>query len=246
VSGMRLFGNFLLLVGATSLLVAALAFAVDRHGQDRILPRPVALEKDAGSPATTPTPQRDALVSGALEATAEPSRTAVPSETSTPVATREPTTTPTPTPTLANPGVPIRMAIPSLGVDSQVKEAGTYWEQGQLVWETLPFVVAHYRATAKAGEVGNAVFSGHVTSHNAGNVFQDLYQIELGDRVRVFTDAAEFVYEVSEVRLVLPTETSVMEPTSDERITLITCAGEWNPSKREYSHRLIVTAKLKR
>lgn len=138
------------------------------------------------------------------------------------------------------------MVIPSIGVDSVVQEVGTYWEKGQLAWETVPFVVGHYRTTAKAGESGNAVFSGHVSSRNAGNVFRDLYKVQLGDQLEIHTADASFIYEVTDVRLVLPTETSVMNPTLDARATLITCAGEWIPTERAFSHRLIVTAKLKR
>jgi sortase A len=150
------------------------------------------------------------------------------------------------TPTPARPGIPIRLEIPSIDVDSRVAEAGTTWENGQLIWETLPWLVAHYRATAGAGANGNAVFSGHVTSRNAGNVFKDLYKIRLDDEIRISTSESEFTYVVTGVRMVLPSDTSVMEPTGDATATLITCAGEWNPTQRNYSHRLIVTAKLKR
>jgi LPXTG-site transpeptidase (sortase) family protein len=153
---------------------------------------------------------------------------------------------PTPTRSTAKPGVPIRLVIPSIDIDSSVQEIGTYWENGELLWETVPFVVGHYRTTAKAGDTGNAVFSGHVTSRSAGNVFRDLFRIRVGDEVHIYTEDARFVYVVTDVRLVLPTETSVMDPTEDATATLITCAGEWIQSEREYTHRLIVTTKLKR
>jgi LPXTG-site transpeptidase (sortase) family protein len=125
-----------------------------------------------------------------------------------------------------------------------VQEIGTYRVEGQVYWETVPFVVGHYKTTAKAGETGNAVFSGHVTSRNAGNVLKDLYRMKVGDEIKIYTEESEFTYEVIRVRLVPPTEVGVMDPTSDASVTLITCAGEWIPEKREFSQRLIILAKL--
>ncbi|MHB0870507.1 MAG: sortase [Chloroflexota bacterium] len=137
------------------------------------------------------------------------------------------------------------MVIPSIDVDSPIQEIGTYQVDGQVYWETVPFIIGHYKTTAKVGDKGNAVFSGHVTSRNAGNIFKDLYKVKLGDEIQVFTEESEFIYEVSSIRLVPPTEISVMDPTPDATVTLITCAGEWVLEKREFTQRLIVVAKLK-
>ncbi len=196
-----------------------------------MLPRPVALASEGDSP-------------GGLRAGATPE--SIPAETAT--ATVEPTATvvPTVTPTPVTPGTPIRVVIPSIEVDSKVKEAGTYWQDGQQYYETLPWVVAHYRFTAKAGEVGNAVLTGHVTSKAAGNVFADLYKVQLGDVVRLYSEDNEFTYVVTDIRLVDPSDVGVMDSTPDATVTLITCAGEWIPSEHQYTQRLIVTAKLKR
>ena len=46
-----------------------------------------------------------------------------------------------------------------------------------------------------------------------------------------------------DVKLVPPEDTSVMASTPDETLTLITCGGTFDPVKREFSDRLIVTAK---
>ncbi|MHB0870626.1 MAG: sortase [Chloroflexota bacterium] len=226
----RLFGNILLLAGVASLLLAGVTYFADQAGGERVLPQPVAL---AGGTAPTEVP---------------PGGTPTATEAETPEATATGTATvlPTATPVPVIPGVPVRLAIPSIEVDSRVREAGTYWEKGQLYYETLPFVVAHYRTTARAGENGNAVFSGHVTSRNAGNVFRDLYEVQVGDELLLYSEEDEYRYLVTGVRLVEPTDVSVMDPTPDATATLITCAGEWIPAERQYSQRLIVTAKFKR
>ncbi len=226
-------GNILLAAGVLSLLLAGVAYYTDLMGGDRVLPRPVALAGGNGV-------ERASVGSPTATETATPAPTA----TATVLPTRTPLPMPTPTPIV--PEVPILVVIPSIGVESPVKEAGTYWYDKQLYYETLPFVVAHYRMTAKAGEKGNAVFSGHVTSRNAGNVFADLYKVQLGDEVHFYSENHEYSYVVTNIRLVDPTDVSVMNPTPDATATLITCAGEWIPAERQYSQRLVVTAKLKR
>ncbi len=242
-------GNLLLAAGLFCLAIAGIVNFTDLLAGDRVLPQPVALAGDGGSqrPADslslqieTATAETEALPSPVATATSEP--TAAPHPTAVPTETALPAPSPAP----VKPGVPIRMVIPSIGVDSRVEEAGTYTVAGQQYWTTLPFVVAHYNTTAMAGAKGNAVFSGHVTSRNAGNVFSELYRIGLGDQIQIHTRDGEFTYVVARVRLVLPDDISVMDPTTDSTATLITCAGEWNPTERSYSQRLIVTAKLKR
>lgn len=242
-------GNLLLAAGMLCLVLAGFAYFTDLFAANRVLPQPVALAGGDGAQAAagsvelevgTATREPEASPPTVASATAEP--------TLAPRATTIPTETvlPAPSSTPAKPGAPIRMVIPSIGVDSEVKEAGTYTVAGQQYWTTLPFVVAHYNTTAVAGAKGNSVFSGHVTTPSAGNVFSELYRIGLGDEVRLFTKDGEFTYVVTRVRLVLPDDISVMDPTTDATATLITCAGEWIPAEKSYSQRLIVTAKLKR
>ncbi|MGI5837059.1 MAG: sortase [Chloroflexota bacterium] len=245
-------GNLLILIGAASILFTLAAYLIQFYGNDRVLPAPVELsgEGSRGSEAASLTSTVDSQLAevgtGVASATVSPTETVVPFAVPSTAISPTLKIAPTPTRSTAKPGVPIRLVIPSIDIDSSVQEIGTYWENGELLWETVPFVVGHYRTTAKAGDTGNAVFSGHVTSRSAGNVFRDLFRIRVGDEVHIYTEDARFVYVVTDVRLVLPTETSVMDPTEDATATLITCAGEWIQSEREYTHRLIVTTKLKR
>jgi LPXTG-site transpeptidase (sortase) family protein len=65
----------------------------------------------------------------------------------------------------------------------------------------------------------------------------------LDDEVRVWDDQGELhTYRVASVSLVPPEDTSVMDPTADETLTLITCGGTFDPVAREFSDRLIVVA----
>ncbi len=144
------------------------------------------------------------------------------------------------------PGYAVRLAIPAIKVDTEVVQAGiTLNAAGEPEWETVPFVAAHYGdLTALVGAPGNAVISGHVATINQGNVFRFLYQVDLGDEVQVWDDHGELHrFAVAEVKLVPPTDTSVMLPTPDPTLTLITCGGTFDPVRREFSDRLIVVAK---
>ena len=146
----------------------------------------------------------------------------------------------------APPGYAVRLAIPAIKLDTPVQQGGIVPDaQGDPIWETRPFVAVHYGdLTALIGQHSNAVIAGHVVTLNEGNVFRFLYQLDIDDQVQVWDDhQREHDYHVVDVRLVPPTDTSVMDATPDETLTLITCGGTFDPVKREFSDRLIVVAK---
>ena len=144
------------------------------------------------------------------------------------------------------PGVAKRLVIDSIGLDTQVVAGGVQTNaDGSTEWETVPFIAVHYAAlTALIGAPGNAVIAGHVSTRAEGNVFIDLYRVQLGDEVRVSDQSdALHVFTISGVQLVPPSDTSVMDETPDPTLTLMTCGGTFDPIRREFSDRLIVTAK---
>lgn len=145
-------------------------------------------------------------------------------------------------------GIPSRLRIPSIGVDSAVVELGIT-VKGE--WELPNEEVGWYRHTTLPGAAGNAVFAGHLNDvWGLPRVFARLKDVKLGDVIEV--DSAELFgqgmirqrYVVAETKQVPSTAVEVMDPTEDTRITLITCSGIWNVGRSEYSHRHIVIAKL--
>jgi LPXTG-site transpeptidase (sortase) family protein len=143
-------------------------------------------------------------------------------------------------------GYAVRLAIPIIKLDTEVKQGGVVQDaHGDPVWETLPFVAVHYGdMTSRIGARGNAVIAGHVVTLTEGNVFRLLYKVNLDDQVEVWDDHdRQHDFRVVGVKLVPPSDTSVMTPTDDETLTLITCGGTFDPHKREFSDRLVVTAK---
>jgi LPXTG-site transpeptidase (sortase) family protein len=143
------------------------------------------------------------------------------------------------------PGLAMHLGIPRLDIKTDVTEGGIITnKQGDLEWQTVPFIAVQYRETAKVGARGNAVISGHVVTINEGNVFRDLYKVEFGDEISVETADGRFTYIVEDVKLVKPSSVEVMAASTSPLLTLITCGGEFDTRSRTFSDRLIVTGRL--
>jgi LPXTG-site transpeptidase (sortase) family protein len=230
------------------------------------LPPPVALEKPRAPTATPnlvalPTPVSLATPPPTSVPIVAPARLAPADQADRDDAARAAALAPTLVPTrpapadvaergeaaLAAPaGYAVRLEIPSIKLQTQVVQGGIVEDaHGNPAWQTLPFVAVHYGdLTALVGQRSNAVIAGHVVTLSEGNVFRFLYQLDFDDEIKVWDDHdQERDYSVVDVKLVPPTDTSVMDPTPDETLTLITCGGTFDPVRREFSERLVVVAK---
>jgi sortase A len=145
---------------------------------------------------------------------------------------------------------PVRLAIPSLGLDQPIVEVSAQVEtvggQQVLVWAVADYAVSHNDTSADPGQGGNVVLTGHDDWH--GEVFRDLHTIEHGAAITVTTaDGKTHDYVVDqilyrqEVGVPLSERLKTGEligPTADERLTLVTC---WPYGVDD--HRLIVIAR---
>lgn len=137
--------------------------------------------------------------------------------------------TPPPLPTPA-PEHPRRITIPAIDVDHPVVQGDD--------WEQLKKGVGQHVGSGMPGANGNIVLSAHNDIY--GEIFRHLDQLEVGDEIWLETTTRRFVYQVQETRIVEPTEVSVMNPTSDPTVTLISCYPYLVDTQR-----IIVIAKLK-
>lgn len=143
--------------------------------------------------------------------------------------------------------IPTRLVIPGINLDSAVVPVG--WKKvevnGQTYgqWEVDNNLVGWHNLSAPLGQTGNSVFNGH--SNLYAQVFNDLGKVTIGDRILAFAGDQVYFYVVSAKFLVQEKDVSIEKrlenaklilPTSDERLTLITCA---QPGA---THRLIVIA----
>ncbi|HEX8597186.1 MAG TPA: sortase [Chloroflexia bacterium] len=141
---------------------------------------------------------------------------------------------PTATPVPDN-SPPVHLKIPSVGVDSEVVPVG--WDMipakgGGIKpeWQVADFAVGHHAGSANPGEIGNVVLSGHVDYK--GEVFKNLHLVNKGDIVTLSTEKGQYIYVVTDLRIVweegVSEETKrqnarFMDPTPDATLTMITC-----------------------
>jgi len=153
------------------------------------------------------------------------------------------------------PPAPVRIIIPRLYIEAPVVAMGLTPDNYPDV-PNDPNDVAWYTFSAAPGQSSNAVFSGHVdwiTSRGdpIPGVFYRLRELEIGDVITVNLDnGSQMQYRVTgNVATAYddPNVLKVMQGTSKDVITLITCGGTWQKDYRaryggNYSHRVIVRA----
>lgn len=112
-----------------------------------------------------------------------------------------------------------------------------------------------YGAGGTPGLGGNTVFSGHV-DYGRGPckngtvkppceaVFWDLYKLRTSDEIEVNYGGGSYRYRVNSHYVIRLRDWAedIIVTTKEETITLITCAGDFNRSTREYDSLTIVTA----
>jgi LPXTG-site transpeptidase (sortase) family protein len=135
-----------------------------------------------------------------------------------------------------------RIVIPNLNVDTVVKYVpydGLTWLIGGLKQE-----VAWMGNTSWPGLGSNTALAGHVTLRTGDEgPFRNLADLMVGDEVTVYTDLNVYTYRVREKQAVDGQDLSVINPSKDPQITLITCT-DWDPKQKIYVNRLIVYADL--
>ncbi len=143
-----------------------------------------------------------------------------------------PTNTPLPATPITD-LLPIRIVVPSIKVDSVVKEVALQMD----TWQVANYAVGHHEISVLPGQQGNVVMAGHRDIR--GSVFRRLNELKPKDVVLVYTKNKVFRYIVSSSHIVAPTDVQVMAQTNDYRLTLITCTPIGIAS-----HRIIVVAQL--
>jgi len=132
-----------------------------------------------------------------------------------------------------------QLIIPRIGLQAEIVEVRLSGGE----WQVPRSVVGHLAESVSPGEVGNAVFAGHVIAAGRDNVFARLHELRPGDQLGFVNHAAEQRFHVTDIRLVRNTDVSVLGSNGSASIvTLITCAGQWMPRENDYDQRLVVIA----
>jgi sortase A len=145
--------------------------------------------------------------------------------------------------------VPDRLVIPVINLDATVIPISyvelSYEDELYQQWLAPDYrAVGWHETSAGLGVPGNTVLNGH---HNIkGEVFRDLYRVQRGDEIDVYSGEDVFRYVVVYTAVVpernQPLEVRLanaewIQPTEDERLTIITC---WPYESN--THRVIVVA----
>jgi sortase A len=146
-------------------------------------------------------------------------------------------------------GIPDRIVIPAIELNAPILFA-KFEEldyQGQAYDQWLApnsFAAGWHFNSARLGNTGNLVLDGH---HNVyGKVFGRLYELEEGDLIRIYSGSFYMKFVVTN-KLILPEKNTSLAtrlenarwilPTSDQRLTLVTC---WPQDTN--THRLVIAA----
>ncbi|SHI30296.1 sortase A [Pseudobutyrivibrio xylanivorans DSM 14809] len=135
-------------------------------------------------------------------------------------------------PTLENPAfegdVLYNLRIPAIDSENPVREGVS---KG-----VLADSLGHEPGTAYIGEQGNCVIAGH-RNYTFGKFFNRLDEVAVGDYIYVDTRSGSYTYVVKEIKIVEPTEKSILSPTEETRLTLYTCTPIYVAT-----HRLVIIA----
>lgn len=132
-----------------------------------------------------------------------------------------------------------RIIIPKIRVDAPVS-----WNvEESKMSGALENGVAHYLGTALPGQTGNVFITGHSSYYiwskgNYKTVFALLDKLEAGDKVYVQFHGANFIYQITNKKVVTPSNLTVLNQTTDKTLSLMTCVPVGTNLQR-----LIVTAK---
>lgn len=182
--------------------VLVLLASIPAAGLGRPQPTKVATSRTAlATPSTTPAPSPTAAP------TAQPSEAAQRNAVAVAAAVAPPT------PVVA------RISIPRIGIrNAPVYDRGV--DPKGLMLIAPGYAVTRYTQSATFG-TGNTVIYGH--DDIQGNIFGHLYDLAPGDIVQITVGGETQVYRVTGHQIVPPTAVSVLNPTLDARLTIMTC-----------------------
>ena len=158
--------------------------------------------------------------------------------------TTQPTPLATKPPKEAAIGLPVRLTIPKLNIDTTILHLGLTKEGNMDVPSDL-VNTGWYKYGPRPGNVGSAVIAGHLEGVKEKGIFIHLGNLVKGDTISVHDDTgATISFIVREARLYNQDErpAEVFNNTNGSHLNLITCTGTWNNAQQRYSKRLVVFA----
>lgn len=143
-------------------------------------------------------------------------------------------------------GLPIRLKIPAIGVDSAIEDA-FITPEGRMDVPSGSKNVAWFALGPNPGRAGSAVIGGHFgISNGVPFVFYDLDKLVVGDEIYIEDDDGNtLAFQVRRIELFGRNDDATTVFTSDDglsHLNLITCEGIWNRVNDTYPQRRVVFA----
>ncbi|HZU14177.1 MAG TPA: sortase [Chloroflexota bacterium] len=120
----------------------------------------------------------------------------------------------------------LRIVIPAIAVDSPVVQTPPV----NGVWSVADWSVGHLSTTPNPGSAGNGAYAAH--DDIKGEVFKRLGELKVGDQIRLVTQHAVYIYQVTDRQVVSPSDVAVLDPTRASAVTLISCTPYWVDTQR--------------
>lgn len=142
--------------------------------------------------------------------------------------------------------IPVKITIPSIGVDSEIVSVGLTEEK---IVDTPATKVGWYHRMAKPGERGIMSLNGHFqNANNQPGVFHNLSKLKNGSEI-IITDKQnrQFRYQVQASELVTVNDfplKKIYGRSDQAELNLVTCAGQFDPSTNDYTKRTLIYATL--
>jgi LPXTG-site transpeptidase (sortase) family protein len=143
-------------------------------------------------------------------------------------------------------GLPLRLRIPKISVDSSIVNVGILAD-GTMDVPKGPDGAAWYQLGPRPGEIGSAVIDGHSGwKDGIPAIFDYLYKLRKGDKINIEDNkGATISFIVSAIRNYDPSADATNIFTSKDNLShlnLITCTGDWNDVTKSTNKRLVIFA----
>ncbi len=148
----------------------------------------------------------------------------------------------------AGPDEPKYIRLPTIGTEGFVQKVGVDQRQ-QIAVPTNIHLAGWYVQAAKPAQPGLSIIDGHVDGQRNQGIFFQLNNLEPGDEYEVERgDGLIKRFRVMEVTTVDNKDAANIlfsqKPSVGSQLNLITCGGDFDPARREYDKRVIVTSEL--
>ncbi len=146
--------------------------------------------------------------------------------------------------------IPQRLVVPSIGVDASVEQVGIQASGDLQTPVKNPWVdTGWYNGGPPPGQRGSAVIDGHLDRPGGfPAVFWFLRNLKTGAEVQVIESNGQTVrFRVTDIEYYQPQNAPLQQIFGNNGgtyLNLITCAGDWIPSQKQTTLRLVVYTTL--